>query len=601
MIVKISRGARLGGLMRYLVGEGRRNEHTNPHLVAGSPEVMSWYSHRELSQGDARAIARVVDQPRIAHGTSVTVKAKARDQRQSGQGTTGAGGVLVDEGPSGPSDLRKQAHVWHCSLSLPPNAATLEDREGEGAGRQVLDDQTWEQLASDFVDEMGFTAASGKSPCRWVAVHHGVTAQGGDHVHLAVVLVREDGTRASTHNDYRTASAAAAKLEAKYGLEVVAGRHVGRSAAGLSAGEDALARQEPARQEPGGPVGQSYADRLTGKLRAAAAVAGSEAEFVERCQDAGLLLRPRFAAGSTSEVTGFAVAERGAPGEGEERRWRAAGKLSRDLTLPRLRDGFTETPRSREEAGARWRAARGLSETVAGDGLGSQALGARAGREAAPAAVSGDAEAEARRWRDAAVQVSGLREQLRGIPVDDHAAWASVSHEVAGVLAAWSAATEQRPGHLAAAADVMGRGAALHRRAVGPRPSRPLSLRGPALLVASLAAGPGSRTGQALLLRELLNLMRAVNLSLAASRQAREATRIEEAVRGRLRHLQATLPPPPKLSADLDPVQLVHRDLRHQVLSPKGPARARSSQGSVPPAAQPAREVGRGQDRDLEL
>ncbi|WP_148077044.1 relaxase/mobilization nuclease domain-containing protein [Nocardioides aurantiacus] len=115
------------------------------------------------------------------------------------------------------------------------SAARLAERTGEGQGRQVLDDRTWEQIATEFVDEMGFSEQTGKSPCRWAAVHHGFTAQGGDHIHIAVVLVREDGTRASTHNDYRTASAAAARLERKYGLEVVASREVGRSARGLRA------------------------------------------------------------------------------------------------------------------------------------------------------------------------------------------------------------------------------------------------------------------------------------------------------------------------------------------------------------------------------
>ena len=34
MIPNITRGARVGGLLRYLYGPGKREEHTNPHLVA---------------------------------------------------------------------------------------------------------------------------------------------------------------------------------------------------------------------------------------------------------------------------------------------------------------------------------------------------------------------------------------------------------------------------------------------------------------------------------------------------------------------------------------------------------------------------------------
>ncbi len=544
MIVKISRGARLGGLMRYLVGEGKRNEHTRPHLVAGSPEVLSWYSHETLSQSDAAAIARVTDRPRMQHRTSVTVRATEADVRRGVR----PGGVLVDEG-------RKHAHVWHCSLSLPPSAARLAERQGAGRGRQVLEDATWERVASEFVDELGFTGSGGKSPCRWVAVHHGFTENGGDHIHIAVVLVREDGTRASTHNDYRKASAAAARLETKYGLEEVAGRRVGRSAPGRDLGEVIAAAR--ASGETGVPV-EPYSQRLGRKVRAAAAVAETEAAFVRGCREGGLVLRPRFAAGSVSEVTGFAVAEATGAGTGPLV-WRAAGKLGRDLTLPRLRDGFSEDASSREGAVGEWQRARGLADVSA----------VAAGTEVATVSAGAAVMAPAVAWRDRALQVAQLREQLRGVPVEDHAMWAAVSHEVAGVLAAWSVATEAHPGHLAQAADSMGRAAAVHRRAAAPRAQlRVVSLRGPALLVASLAAGAGSRTGQALLLRELLNTMRAINLTMAATRQARAAAQVEETARARLMKVQGALPSPPALSGALDENLLVTLDRRARTAAP---------------------------------
>lgn len=77
----------------------------------------------------------------------------------------------------------KQADVWHCSLSL---------RAEEGA----LTDQQWGDIANDFVDAMGFTEASGKAECRWVAINHGTSENGNHHIHVAVSLVREDGTKA---------------------------------------------------------------------------------------------------------------------------------------------------------------------------------------------------------------------------------------------------------------------------------------------------------------------------------------------------------------------------------------------------------------------
>lgn len=50
-------------------------------------------------------------------------------------------------------------------------------------------------IAQDFADRMGFSEASGKAARRWVAVCHCVSTNGNDHLHSAVSLVREDGTK----------------------------------------------------------------------------------------------------------------------------------------------------------------------------------------------------------------------------------------------------------------------------------------------------------------------------------------------------------------------------------------------------------------------
>lgn len=52
MIAKISRGWRVGGLVRYLMGPGRFNEHTNQRVIAswdGAPEL-----HQPPAVGDGR-------------------------------------------------------------------------------------------------------------------------------------------------------------------------------------------------------------------------------------------------------------------------------------------------------------------------------------------------------------------------------------------------------------------------------------------------------------------------------------------------------------------------------------------------------------------
>lgn len=60
-----------------------------------------------------------------------------------------------------------RGHVFHVSLSL---------HRDEGQ----LDDATWGQIASDYVDAMGFTSASGKAECQWVGVRHCVNGGGND-------------------------------------------------------------------------------------------------------------------------------------------------------------------------------------------------------------------------------------------------------------------------------------------------------------------------------------------------------------------------------------------------------------------------------------
>jgi hypothetical protein len=256
MIAKISRGGRMGGLMAYLAGPGRENEHEAPHLVAGSDGLMAWWSTDELSNRDALAIAGHIEQPREMFGTEVTAPVKEYSE-------TAGQFVATSE--------RKDVHVWHCSLSLAPD-------------QEALGDEVWGQVARDFVDEMGFSEASGKAPVRWAAVHHGASKNGGDHIHLAISMVREDGTKVSTHNDYKLASKVCNELEKKYGLEVVEGREVGRSARPESRAEMERATREAkaAGREPASA--ETHSARLSRKVRACAVASADEGEFVRRCQ-----------------------------------------------------------------------------------------------------------------------------------------------------------------------------------------------------------------------------------------------------------------------------------------------------------------------------
>lgn len=62
---------------------------------------------------------------------------------------------------------------------------------------------------------MGFSEASGKAARRWVAVCHCVSTNGNDHLHSAVSLVREDGTKQRLITTSRGRSGCALTLNVK--------------------------------------------------------------------------------------------------------------------------------------------------------------------------------------------------------------------------------------------------------------------------------------------------------------------------------------------------------------------------------------------------
>ena len=95
--------------------------------------------------------------------------------------------------------------------------------------------------------------------------------------------------------------------------------------------------------------------RLERSVRAAAAASLDEGEFVRRLHQAGVLVRPRFAADRDDVVAGYSVALR--PGGRDETIvWHGGGRLARDLTLPRFRDGWPDTPQSAQAGVDEWRA-----------------------------------------------------------------------------------------------------------------------------------------------------------------------------------------------------------------------------------------------------
>lgn len=503
MIAPVFKGNRMAGLMAYLVGPGRTNEHVEPHLVAGDPALMAWHDDNELGHDSAMQIAHHLDRPRTAYDVEV-----------------------------------KQGHVWHCPLSISAEEGQLEDEQ-------------WARIAEDFLAEVGMDDHEGtKAPMRWAAVRHGLSKQGNDHIHLVVQVVREDGTKASLHNDWQRAQQACRTVEKKHGLQVLESAGKGRSQRGYKKGEleaharrDARARFEARRkagkesrawaQVPAAERQQMVsacadasmiARRDLGRtVRACATSSRDEAEFVRRMRREGVLVSPRFADGRTDVVTGYKVAQR--PPKGERPVWFGGGRLARDLTLPRLRQDWPDTPESATSAAAEWTAAKRHRRPVT------------QGREAE--------EIHPEAWRQAQGDLAAVRERLRSVPVGDRDAWAAVARETSGVFAAWSRRVGGEQGRaLAQASDALALSAQTRRPGPRPRRSYRADIGRAAMLTASALNGGKGAVGTAVLIRQLATLAKTVHDAHKAAGEAARAQQIAVMEREQLRLVASRLPDP---------------------------------------------------------
>lgn len=174
---------------------------------------------------------------------------------------------------------------------------------------------------------LGFDGSAGRAPCRWIAVHHGLSSGGNDHIHLAVNLVRADLRLTRPGRDRIAMSKLCGELERRFGLRVVDGR--------ARRGLPGVSRAEIERARRAGPAAQPERIVLARHVRAAAMAASTEAEFVRRLKGWGVWVRPRYGVGGTTEVVGYCVAL--PPQQGRKAIWFGGGKMAADLTLPKLR------------------------------------------------------------------------------------------------------------------------------------------------------------------------------------------------------------------------------------------------------------------------
>jgi len=283
VIGKIStpRGEHVGLLLYYLFGPGRREEHTDPHIVAG------WRHPADLEpplrpdgKRDFTTLAGLLLQPQVALGT----RAYARP-------------------------------VWHCAMRAAP-----EDR--------MLSDDEWAAIAHEVMHRTGLSPYGQEDEAvRWVAVRHG-----DDHIHLVAMLARQDGGKPGLSWERYKVRAACLAAEQRYGLRSTA-----------PADSTAARRPTRAETEKAARRGLDEAPRITLRRQVitAAASANSQDEFFAHLDRAGVLARKRFSVKNPGQVTGYSVALPGDTAKDGGPVWYGGAKLAADLSWPRLRQRWT--------------------------------------------------------------------------------------------------------------------------------------------------------------------------------------------------------------------------------------------------------------------
>ncbi|MFD6732293.1 relaxase [Micromonospora aurantiaca] len=282
MITRVHRrGSRVGGLLRYLWGPGKAEEHTNPHLVAvwdGAGPLTNLEPKATVGgKRDFRALTALLEQP---------VRAGYRPPNK---------------------------FVWHASMRLAP-----EDRH------RTISDSTWAGMAVQMLTEVGIATTATDPGLRWIAMRHA-----DDHVHIVATLVREDGRTNWMRNDYPRCVKATYHVARRYNLH----RRV------PPADRTAHRRPHPVEVSKARRTGraQTPRDELRRRVRRAVAAAGSEEEFFTRLREAGVLVRLRRSSTDAQQITGYAVALPGARTAGGQPVYFGGGRLAPDMTLPKLR------------------------------------------------------------------------------------------------------------------------------------------------------------------------------------------------------------------------------------------------------------------------
>ncbi|MFE9042517.1 relaxase/mobilization nuclease domain-containing protein [Streptomyces sp. NPDC007818] len=286
MVPDIGRGSRTHGLLVYLYGPGRREEHTDAHLV-GSWDGFAPDPGRDASPDpDPKVtLARLT--------ATLDLRVKQAGERAPAQ------------------------HVWHCSVRTAP-------------GDRRLSDEEWNAVAQRIVHATGIAPDGDPDGCRWIAVRHAE-----DHIHIVATLVRGDLRNPRLNYDFNKAQAECRRIEKEMGLRRL-------NAGDGTAAKNPTSAEKFKAERTGRP--ETSRETLREAVRQALAGAATEEEFFTRLHEAGLRVKVRHA--PSGDALGYNVALPGDRNRHGDPIWYPGSKLAPDLSLPKIRhhlaDGLTD-------------------------------------------------------------------------------------------------------------------------------------------------------------------------------------------------------------------------------------------------------------------
>ncbi|MEV0732383.1 relaxase [Polymorphospora sp. NPDC050346] len=446
----VTKGTRTRGLLEYLWGPGKSDEHENPRIVAGydDPSVLAPPQHPDdPTRWDLADLAARLDAPQTALG-----ERGLRD------------------------------YVLQVSLSVRSDERPISDEE-------------WGRIAHRYVEKMGFAGDGDRAGCRWIAVHHGQSVSGNDHIHLVVTRATEDGAPVYLRGEWRQSQQVCDELETEFGLRKDSPGRVGATRRrGASRPEVDQARR----------AGKPVTDReaLRREVRAALAGARSEREWIARMKAAGLRVAARKHKDDPQVTVGYAVSM--PPSSGGKPRWLSGRLLDGDLSLHRVRQRWPDGPRL---SPAEWAAVEPRERL----------------------ALAGPRRIEV--WRASAAALDDVVRRLEAVPPDSPQ-WAAIARACADTLAATAVVAEPAgSGPVSRAADILARAAAPPRRDPPPPVDSPIAQELGRIADAMTVAGVARHSVETAVIVALVVAASRLIVALARLREAQQQVHAAGAAR----------------------------------------------------------------------